>query len=203
MSKNIEDTQRELFNKENSDILLQHKEFQKRLEINPLIETSADKIIGTENVEVADGEYESRLKTEYIEGTVDLREVQSQVQNEIDLMNAYILSDDVFDKEAALRSWIRAITGQRYMNISDAEELIKLAKVKDKNDVFIFHGQKYIVNQLGMLDRVDRFLYTLESTIINLQKQNMVYNELVAELNSLTFFQYIKLAFKTLFKRRK
>ncbi len=200
MRRTIEESQRALFDEENEDFSQQHKDFQKRLEINPIIQASADKIVGTESVKNADGEYETQVKTERIEGTVDLRAVQSQVQKEIDLMNTYIFSDDVFEKEAALRKWIRAITGQRHMNISDAEELIKLAKVKDINDVFIFHGVKFIVNQLGMLDRFDRFIFSLESTIINLQKQNTVYNDIVNERNSLSFFGYIKLAFKTLFK---
>lgn len=115
------------------------------------------------------------------------------VNQEFEAINHARFSEDAFERENTLRNWVRKLLGTKLANISDAEEIIEKAKPLENGSLFTYSGCGdtviLIKTSFGHLDTLKNYIVTLESSVsshINVE---------------LTFFQYIKLAFKTLFKR--
>lgn len=119
--------------------------------------------------------------------------LRASIQKEVDLWNEAMFSDDQFGRENALRKWIRRISRNKLLNISDAEDLIHAASKAKRGQVIPFQGTYYIKTSSGFLDRLDRYVHVLELTIIERQTT-------LDKVTNPGFWGHIKLAFKSLFQ---
>ena len=123
-----------------------------------------------------------------------LSDMQAEVEAALSKTNLDIFSDAAFERENLLRNWIRRVTGVKFMNVSDAEELIHQASNYENSTIFTFHGISFIKTATGMLDRTTNYIEVLENTVIDLQSNK------IEPQPELGFWGHIKQAFKCLFK---
>lgn len=115
---------------------------------------------------------------------------RDQVQDCIDDENKRL--ELGFREEDKLRKWIRDLVPEKMLNITDAEELLSMSRELPRGSIFEFSGVYLILTSTGHIDRVGKYIYNLETLVIeNLNKSS---------IPELGFLDLIKLAFKKLFK---
>lgn len=150
-----------------------------------------------------------RDKTEIIESSAKDQELKNRnfnqaQKNSIDTVNQVfnsfndgLFSDEAIERENKLRSWIRSFLNDGQANITDAEDLINTANLLDNNSVFTFllHGEPHLLikSATGHLYKLKNYINILETTLINKESE---------DINQLTFFKCIKLAFNALLRWR-
>lgn len=106
--------------------------------------------------------------------------------------------DDRLNHEHALRAWAKALCGFN-VDISEMEELSSSCKELAKGTVLTFKAKRGTVQivrtAFDTIDRVDRYLNTLERTVIDITNNS--------QFTALPFLDLMKLAFRRLFKRSK
>ena len=121
-----------------------------------------------------------------------LSHLSEVVDQEIAEASEEFMGDERWAKEAELREWVRTLHPN--FNISDAEQIIGKAKKLEEWGVFAYRQLMFIKTTTGTIDRLDLYIERLESVIISMQQSK-------DETGNLGFFGYIKLAFKSLFRR--
>jgi hypothetical protein len=139
-----------------------------------------------------------------VRGMMD--EVDAAIDSENANMNAR------FEGEQKLRDWAAQLCGVA-LDISEIEDLRDQVKSLRNGGVYSFspkrrdkNGEKIVLTlyktAFGVVDRLDRYVYTLEKTIVDLSTTPKA--EIPKpQYTDLSFFDLIKLALKRLFSRSK
>ena len=125
-----------------------------------------------------------------------VKSMQSEIQRNLDMLNAQFFSDDTFERENKLREWVRELTNNLSANITDAEEILGWVKRAAPLQTFSIKGAALIKTSTGRLDRVDRYTAILEKTVLDQHNQ-------IKDFTKLSFFSLIKIAIRRIFKRSK
>lgn len=117
--------------------------------------------------------------------------MMDQVQAALDAENAQM--DAQFYAEAQLRAWAKSLLGYP-ISMTQIDELKEKIKTAEPGKTFNFGSTVLVKTTFGTVDQVDRYLFALERTVVDLSSTSYT---------GLSFFGLIKLAFKRLFTRSK
>lgn len=149
------------------------------------------KIAGTDFAKKSIKEVEDNNRAVRAQATPEQRLVMDEVQAAIDHENQVM--DHGFAAEDRLRAWAKDLTGMT-MHISAIETLRDALKQVPPGGLHIVNDEVVLIkSQLGTIDRVDRYINTIEKSLINLTNNS--------QFTPLSFGGLIKLAFKKLFTK--
>ena len=140
------------------------------------------------------------------------RPLQDQVDQEIDDVNRSFFSEEAYIRENKLRETLRDIFSDSTFNITDAESLItfvneykkaySIERGKAGYFLYKFSDKKekmMTITIMGTLELVPKYVNRLERQLmVNIRRETETEGKLKAMYN-LSFWGYIKLAFKKLF----
>jgi len=134
-----------------------------------------------------------------------IRGIMDEVQDAIDKENG--LMDAQAQAHAKLRAWAEDLLGYK-ISITQIEELQDQIKKAKPNEIICYGNSALIKTSVGTVDRIEKYLFVLEKTIIDLSNQvaasgKPTCQDIKDPYTELSSFGLIKLAFKRLLKRSK
>lgn len=128
------------------------------------------------------------------------RAIMDEVQDALDKENAQM--DAQFAGDAKLRAWAKELLGFE-ISMTQIEKLQVEVANATAGKPFAYQGVFLIRTAFGTVDRLDRYVFALERTIVDLTTTNKSIVPPTQQFTDLSFSGLIKLAFKQLFKRSK
>lgn len=125
-----------------------------------------------------------------------VRSMMDEVDAAIDVENATM--NRQFEADAKLRAWAKDLLGYQ-ISMTQIETLRKEIAAAKPGKPFYFQETLLIKTAFGVVDRLDRYIFALEKTIVDCTTKTNPKPQFTDE----SFFGLMKLAFKRLFKRNK